>query len=87
MISLCGLGPALDVSFPMSSFLGLDNLPAGVPDSVIKVREETSNIKLRPGSNVSIWERLEDRFQGSLATPGTTINWMEGNPIYTRYVV
>ena len=73
------------MAFPLGKFLSLDNLPTGVPDTMIKATVDPSKIRFKSGSNVTDWEILESRFQGSISTPGSTIAWSEGNPIYTRW--
>ena len=76
-------GNHLDISFLMSKLFGKDGLPIG-SDVNVAVREDPSNIRFRPGSNVTDWNILSNRFQGSMSTPGSSITWSEGNPIYSR---
>ena len=71
----------------MKVFHGHDEKAAGTGETVISVQENPENIKIRPGSNVSEWELMEERFRETLSSPGSTIEWSEGNAIYTRSVI
>ena len=52
----------------MKVFHGHDEKAAGTGETVISVQENPENIKIRPGSNVSEWELMEERFRETLIT-------------------
>ena len=80
-------GPPIEIMFKMNVFHGNDGKTAGNAESVVTARETPNNIQFRAGSNVSDWELMEVRFRDSLSSPGATIEWGEGNAIYTRWRV
>ena len=53
-------GPSLDISFPLSMFMGLDGLLGGKPETKLIMRQKTTGIKIRQGSHVSDWETKEE---------------------------
>ena len=69
-------------------FMGLDGLLGGKPETKLIMRQKTTGIKIRQGSHVSDWERIEERFADSISSPGLVIeDWKEACPIMTRWAV
>ena len=77
-------GPAFDISFPLKELHGYDNKSVGEPDTEVLAKMEPSNIRMRPGTNVSDWLPIKQMFPDSLSSPGAGITWEEGSTILVR---
>ena len=63
-------GDPLEIQFPLSKLAGRDGLDSGTPDTILTARQKTTGINFKIGSNVTEWQRIEDQFNDSLASPG-----------------
>ena len=56
------------------------------PETLIKLNYKMTAIKMKPGSHVSTWTRIEDMFQGGIST-SIPVNFKEMSAIFTRWAV
>ena len=79
-------GDPLNITIPLKNMGGCENLAIGNPDSVILAKQKTSDLRFRPGSNVTEWMGIEERFASSLSTPGFVVDWA-ASAILTRFKI
>ena len=80
-------GPELDISFPFSKILGLENRSAGGPEAMLNMKIDPSSIKFISNHGVSDYKLMQDKFRSSLSHPGVDHVWSDGPGIYTRFRV
>ena len=80
-------GPKIEFCFNLGLFFGHDKRDVGGAMVRAYGSVDPSEIRFRPGSNVTPWTPIYEQFKDSLSTPGCAYDWAAEPAILTRWKI